>query len=88
MIVGWCTPTEAAALGAVSVMVLAACYGELTWKAFVKSLDGALRVTVMAFLIIFGLGDVRAGARVHRRLERADELGASFHVTPLGCSSS
>jgi len=26
----------------------------MTWKAFLKSLDGALRVTVMAFLIIFG----------------------------------
>jgi tripartite ATP-independent transporter DctM subunit len=54
MIIGWATPTEAAALGAVSVLALAACYGSLTWKAFVKSLDGTLRVTVMAFLIIFG----------------------------------
>jgi tripartite ATP-independent transporter DctM subunit len=54
MIVGWCTPTEAAALGAVSVIALAACYRSLTWRAFLKSLDGALRVTVMAFLIIFG----------------------------------
>src|SRR5437868_5369112 len=54
MLVGWCTPTEAAALGAVSVIVLAACYGEMTWTEFLKSLDGALRVTVMAFLIIFG----------------------------------
>jgi len=56
MLVGWCTPTEAAALGAVSVILLAACYGEMTWKAFAKSLDGALRVTVMAFLVIFGSG--------------------------------
>ena len=54
MIVGWCTPTEAAALGAVSVIVLAACYGTMTWKGFLKSLEGTLRVTVMAFLIIFG----------------------------------
>ena len=54
MIIGWCTPTEAAALGAVSVIVLALCYGTLTWKAFLKSLDGTLRITVMAFLIIFG----------------------------------
>src|SRR2546428_7881556 len=54
MVTGWSTPTEAAALGAVSVIALAACYGSLTWKAFLKSLDGALRVTVMAFLIIFG----------------------------------
>jgi len=54
MIIGWSTPTEAAALGALSVIVLAACYGEMTWKSFLKSLEGALRVTVMAFLIIFG----------------------------------
>jgi tripartite ATP-independent transporter DctM subunit len=54
MMVGWCTPTEAAALGAVSVIVLAACYGTVTWKALLKSLEGTLRVTVMAFLIIFG----------------------------------
>ena len=56
MVTGWSTPTEAAALGAVSVIALAAAYGELTWKAFIKSLDGSLRVTVMAFLVIFGSG--------------------------------
>src|ERR1043165_4925248 len=39
MVTGWSTPTEAAALGAVSVLVLAVCYGEMTWKAFVRSLD-------------------------------------------------
>ncbi|MFL6564663.1 MAG: TRAP transporter large permease subunit [Burkholderiales bacterium] len=54
MITGWSTPTEAAALGAVSVIALAACYGDLTWQAFVKSMDGTLRVTVMAFLVILG----------------------------------
>jgi tripartite ATP-independent transporter DctM subunit len=54
MITGWSTPTEAAALGAVSVIALAACYGEVTWKALVRSLDGTLRVTVMAFLVILG----------------------------------
>ncbi len=54
MITGWSTPTEAAALGAVSVVVLAMCYGDLTWRAFYKSLDGTLRVTVMAFLVILG----------------------------------
>jgi tripartite ATP-independent transporter DctM subunit len=54
MLVGWATPTEAAALGALSVMALAAAYRTLTWSAFRKSLEGALRVTVMSFLIIFG----------------------------------
>src|ERR1043165_7908243 len=39
MVTGWSAPTEAAALGAVSVLALAMCYGEMTWKAFVRSLD-------------------------------------------------
>ena len=54
MLTGWATPTEAAALGALSVVLLAACYGGMTWQAWVKSLEGALRITVMSFLIIFG----------------------------------
>ena len=54
MLTGWATPTEAAALGALSVIVLAAIYRSMTWDAWVKSLEGALRITVMSFLIIFG----------------------------------
>ena len=54
MLTGWATPTEAAALGALSVVALAACYGTMTWQAFTKSIEASLRVTVMAFLIIFG----------------------------------
>ena len=54
MVSGWATPTEAAAIGCVAVLALAACYRCLGWRAFRRSVDGALRVTVMAFLIIFG----------------------------------
>jgi tripartite ATP-independent transporter DctM subunit len=54
MLVGWATPTESAALGALSVVVVAACYRTLTWQSFAKSVEGALRVTIMSFLIIFG----------------------------------
>jgi tripartite ATP-independent transporter DctM subunit len=54
MLVGWATPTESAALGALSVVVVAACYRTLTWTGFRKSVEGALRVTIMSFLIIFG----------------------------------
>jgi tripartite ATP-independent transporter DctM subunit len=54
MVTGYATPTEAAAVGCLGVMVLAACYRALSWASFRKSVDAALRVTVMAFLIIFG----------------------------------
>jgi tripartite ATP-independent transporter DctM subunit len=51
---GWATPSESAAFGCLGVLVLAAVYRVLTWESFVKSVTGALRVTVMALLIIFG----------------------------------
>ena len=54
MVAGWATPTEAAAIGCVAVIALAVAYRRLDWRSFKRSIDGALRVTVMAFLIIFG----------------------------------
>src|SRR5207244_11539370 len=84
MIVGWCTPTEAAALGAVSVIVLAACYGEMTWKAFMKSLDGALRVTVMAFLIIFGSATFAQVLAFTGASSGLMNWALGFQLSPLG----
>ena len=51
---GWATPSESAAFGCLGVMFLAAIYRKLTWDGFVKAVTGALRVTTMALLIIFG----------------------------------
>jgi tripartite ATP-independent transporter DctM subunit len=84
MIVGWCTPTEAAALGAVSVIVLAACYREMTLKAFLKSLDGALRVTVMAFLIIFGSATFAQVLAFTGASSGLMNWGLGFKLEPLG----
>ncbi len=54
MITGFMTPSEAAAFGALGVLILAACYRRLSWEAIRKSVTGALRVTLMAYLIVFG----------------------------------
>ena len=54
MINGFVTPSEAAAFGALGVLVLAALFRCLTWDAVNKSITGALRVTLMAYLIVFG----------------------------------
>ncbi len=54
ILLGWATPSEAAAFGAVGVLVLALLYRGLTWESLMKSIDGAMRVTVMAFMIILG----------------------------------
>ena len=54
MINGIVTPSEAAAFGALGVLILAALYRCLTWDSVKKSVQGALRVTLMAYLIVFG----------------------------------
>ncbi|MFK7889227.1 MAG: TRAP transporter large permease subunit [Granulosicoccus sp.] len=54
MIKGIVTPSEAAAFGALGVLILAVIYRRLTLHAMKKSLTGALRVTLMAYLIVFG----------------------------------
>ncbi|MDQ0315351.1 TRAP transporter large permease [Amorphus orientalis] len=54
ILLGWATPTESAAFGVLSVVVLAICYRALTWDAIVKSLTESLAVTAMMFLIILG----------------------------------
>ena len=54
MVAGIVTPSEAAAFGALGVILLAAVFRCLSWQALVKSVTGALRVTLMAYLIVFG----------------------------------
>ncbi|MDG1168957.1 MAG: TRAP transporter large permease [Sulfitobacter sp.] len=54
MINGFVTPSEAAAFGAFGVLILAAVFRCLTWESMKKSVVGALRVTLMAYLIVFG----------------------------------
>ncbi len=54
MIGGVFTPSEAAAFGALGVLMLAALYRALSWTAVVASVRGALKVTLMAYLIVFG----------------------------------
>lgn len=54
ILLGWATPTESAAFGVLSVILLALLYRCLTWSAIVKALKGALAVTAMMFLIILG----------------------------------
>ncbi len=54
MIRGFVTPSEAAAFGALGVLLLAAVFRCLSWAAMKKSVIGALRVTLMAYLIVFG----------------------------------
>ncbi len=51
---GYATPTEAAAIGVIGALVLAALQGSLTWDSFSQSLMGATRTSAMIALILMG----------------------------------
>ncbi len=53
IVLGITTPSEAAAFGVIAVVVLAALFRCLTWQAIRQSLETAVSVTGMAFLLIF-----------------------------------
>jgi tripartite ATP-independent transporter DctM subunit len=51
---GWATPTECAALGAFTTMVLALLYRVLSWDAMLKALKGTAGISGMILFIILG----------------------------------
>ncbi len=51
---GVATPTEAATIGVIGALVLAASSGSLDWKTFVDSLMGAMRTSCMITFILVG----------------------------------
>ncbi|SMC47130.1 TRAP transporter large permease subunit [Rhizobium sp. RU36D] len=52
IILGIATPTESAGLGCLGVVVLLFVYRKFSWSVVWKSLDDAMKVTAMTFLII------------------------------------
>jgi tripartite ATP-independent transporter DctM subunit len=84
MVAGYATPTEAAAVGCLAVMVLAACYGALSWTSFRRSVDAARRVTVMAFLIILGSATFSQILAFSGASSGLIAWATKFDVTPLG----
>ena len=51
---GVATATEAAAIGVLGALILAAVTGAMNWSSFVESVDGAVRTTCMVTLILAG----------------------------------
>lgn len=54
LLAGAASPTEAAAVGAVGALVLAALFKELSYKTLTASLEVTIRVTAMIMLIVVG----------------------------------
>ncbi|MCH1933085.1 TRAP transporter large permease subunit, partial [Shewanella sp. A25] len=51
---GIATPTEAAALGVVGALILAAFSGRMSWNMIKEVLEGTMKATAMIMLIVIG----------------------------------
>jgi tripartite ATP-independent transporter DctM subunit len=51
---GWATPTEAGAMGAVGALILAAMHRRLTWPLVKQGMDTTMRITSMVVFILIG----------------------------------
>jgi tripartite ATP-independent transporter DctM subunit len=54
ILIGFATPSEAAAWGVASSFLLAACYGSVNWEMIKKTLGGTLNISGMMFMIFLG----------------------------------
>ncbi len=54
MFLGYFTPTEAAAVGAIGSLIIAIVRRQITWKAFRKSLQETARTSCMVLIIVAG----------------------------------
>jgi tripartite ATP-independent transporter DctM subunit len=52
IILGWTTPTEAAAFGVAGVMILAALFRVMTWKSLRTAVEATVKVAGMVFFIL------------------------------------
>ena len=52
--VGWATPSESAASGALATFLLATAQGRMNWAVFKRAIVGSLEISVMLLLIISG----------------------------------
>jgi tripartite ATP-independent transporter DctM subunit len=80
---GVATPSEAAALGATGVLVLASAYGKLSWKAIKITLTATVTVTAMVFMVVLSataFGQLLAFTGVARELGK---LAINLPVPPI-----
>ena len=83
MVLGVATPTEAAAVGCVGSILLAAAYRDLSWKRFRDSIEGTLRISAMMLVIMasaIGFSQLLAYSGGSRGLL---EFVMSFDASPI-----
>lgn len=83
MLTGLATPSESAAFGALGVIVLALIYRRMNWTALKESVIGALKVTLMAYIIVFGSATFSQLLAFSGASSGLIQWATSFELAPL-----
>jgi C4-dicarboxylate transporter DctM subunit len=79
---GWFSPTEAAAIGAFAVGVLAVWRGGMRWKGFYESLLATAETTALMFLILLGAELFSAALALSQMPTELSRKVAALAVSP------
>ena len=80
---GIATPTEAAAMGALGSLLLAALYRKLNWPTLKASISSVLQITVMIFMIFTGSSAFAQILAYTGATQGMIELSVKFPLPPL-----
>lgn len=83
IILGWATPTEAAAVGTVFAISLIGAYRMLSWQAFVKASKGTLKITAGVMLIIAAAAGYSQVMAYSGAIRGAIETVTGLDVAPI-----
>jgi C4-dicarboxylate transporter, DctM subunit len=80
---GWFSPTEAAAVGAFTVGVIAVVFGGMRWKGLYESLLSTASTTAMIALILLGAELFSAALALSQMPTQLSAKVAAFNASPL-----
>jgi C4-dicarboxylate transporter DctM subunit len=80
---GWFSPTEAAAIGAAAVGVLAAALGGMRWKGFYESLLATAETTALMFIILLGAELFSAALALSQMPTTLSKQVAALNASPV-----
>ena len=80
---GWFSPTEAAAVGAAAVGVLAVVLGGMRWKGFYESLLATAQTTAMMFIILLGAELFSAALAFSQMPTELSKQVAALNASPM-----
>jgi C4-dicarboxylate transporter, DctM subunit len=80
---GWFSPTEAAAIGAAAVLVIAVVLGGMRWQGFYQSLLSTAETTALMYIVLLGAELFSAALAITQMPTELSRYVAGLNMAPL-----